>query len=94
MRRSTELGYKKAADVLPLELVSQIQDYIDGEYIYIPRKQCNRKTWGEKSGSRNMLFYRNLEIYSKYRKGASIDYLSETYYLAPKTIQKILSKMK
>ncbi|WP_243124341.1 CD3324 family protein [Clostridium sp. AWRP] len=88
------MGYKKAADVLPSELVSQIQDYIDGEYIYIPRKQCNRKTWGEKSGSRNMLFYRNLEIYSKYRKGASIDYLSEMYYLSPKTIQKILSKMK
>ncbi len=88
------MGYKKASDVLPSELVSQIQDYIDGEYIYIPRKQSNKKTWGEKNGSRNMFFYRNLEIYNKYRKGASIDYLSEIYYLSPKTIQKILSKMR
>lgn len=88
------MGYKKAADVLSSELVLQIQDYIDGEYIYIPRKQCNRKTWGEKNGSKNMLFYRNLEIYIRYRKGESIKHLSKIYYLSPKTIQKILSKVK
>ena len=32
------MSYIKAGDVLPKELVDKIQDYIDGEYIYVPRK--------------------------------------------------------
>ena len=31
------MGYKKASDILPEELLIKIQDYIDGGYIYIPR---------------------------------------------------------
>lgn len=31
--------------MLPEELLELIHNYIDGEYIYIPRKECNRKTW-------------------------------------------------
>ncbi|NMM63256.1 hypothetical protein HBE96_11325 [Clostridium sp. P21] len=88
------MGYKRALDILPAELVSIIQDYIDGEYIYIPRKQCNKRAWGELTGSRDENFNRNLEIYNKYKKGVSIDSLSEMYYLCPKSIEKILSKAK
>lgn len=32
------MSYIKAADVLPQEIIETIQGYIDGEYIYIPRK--------------------------------------------------------
>lgn len=41
------MSYKKAADVLPEELIDLIQNYVDGEYLYIPRKEMNRKAWGE-----------------------------------------------
>jgi len=41
------MSYIKADDILPQELLEIIQNYIDGEYIYIPRKECNKKNWGE-----------------------------------------------
>ncbi|WP_313184683.1 CD3324 family protein [Lacrimispora sp.] len=88
------MSYIKAADVLPKEIIDLIQDYIDGEYIYVPRKEINRKAWGENTRSKEMIHFRNMEIYEKYTKGISIDHLSETYYLSPKSIQKIIAKLK
>ena len=41
------MGYKKATKVLPQHLLRAIQEYVDGEYLYIPRKEENRKHWGE-----------------------------------------------
>ncbi len=42
------MKYTNAKSILPEELLTLIQDYIDGEYLYIPRKQENQKSWGEK----------------------------------------------
>ena len=33
------MSYKKAAQILPDELIRQIQQYVDGEAIYIPRAE-------------------------------------------------------
>ncbi len=33
------MRYMKAADVLPPDLLAQVQAYIDGEYLYIPRRE-------------------------------------------------------
>ncbi|EQB4335229.1 CD3324 family protein [Clostridium botulinum] len=82
-----------SADVLPEELLELIQNYIDGEYIYIPRKECNRKTWGENTESKRKISIRNSEIYKKYKEGISVKVLSEMYYLSPKSIQRIISNM-
>ena len=60
------MKYIKATDVLPVEILEIIQEYIDGEYIYIPRKCENHKSWGEKSGIKDSLEIRNKEIYRKY----------------------------
>lgn len=88
------MSYIKAADVLPKEIIDIIQNYIDGEYIYVPRKKINRKSWGENTKSKEMILLRNKEIYKKYMEGMSIDHLSKTYYLSPKSIQKIIAKYK
>ncbi|AUM87895.1 hypothetical protein RSJ21_10190 [Clostridium botulinum] len=79
--------------MLPEELLELIQNYIDGEYIYIPRKECNRKTWGENTESKRKISIRNSEIYKKYKEGISVKVLSEMYYLSPKSIQRIISNM-
>lgn len=35
------MRYMKAADVLPPDLLAQVQAYIDGEYLYIPRRETS-----------------------------------------------------
>lgn len=49
------MKYTNAKSILPEELLTLIQDYIDGEYLYIPRKQENQKSWGEKNGAKKGL---------------------------------------
>ncbi|MBP2629312.1 MAG: Mor transcription activator domain protein, partial [Firmicutes bacterium] len=43
------MGYKNAICILPDDLIMAIQQHIDGEYLYIPRKEENKKGWGELS---------------------------------------------
>ncbi|MFZ5353986.1 MAG: CD3324 family protein [Bacillota bacterium] len=88
------MSYVKAVDVLPEELLDLIQNYIDGKYIYIPRKECNRKDWGETTQSKKELADRNVTIYMRYKAGTSVNILSEMFYLSPKSIQRIISKMR
>lgn len=88
------MGYKSGGVLLPAELLRQIQDYVDGETIYIPRLTANRKKRGDKTASRSALAERNLEIYRKYKDGVSVKRLSETYYISPQGIYKILSAHK
>ena len=88
------MGYKKAMCVLPNDLLVAVQKYVDGEYIYIPRKAGNKKQWGEHKNSRYQLDQRNRAISEQYQCGVSVEALSRQYYLSPKTIYKILSAVK
>ncbi|CAH2213553.1 hypothetical protein [Tepidibacter aestuarii] len=42
------MKYIKSQNVLPEEIVKIIQEYVDGEYLYVPRKNENRKAWRDK----------------------------------------------
>ncbi len=88
------MGYKNGSVLLPAELLKQIQDYVDGECIYIPRLTANRKKWGDKTKSRFILAERNSEICRKYKSGIPVRELSETYCISPQGIYKILSAHK
>ncbi|MPN56892.1 hypothetical protein SDC9_204585 [bioreactor metagenome] len=88
------MSYLKAIDVLPEELLRKIQDYIDGETIYIPRRTINKKAWGENTKTRESTAARNNEIFRRHAAGTPVNSLSETYYLSPKSIQKIIVKLK
>lgn len=88
------MKYIKAVDVLPIEILEVIQEYIDGEYIYIPRKNENHKAWGEKSGIKNIIKIRNNEIYNKYLNGTTIKLLSKEYFLSEKSIRRIINEEK
>lgn len=84
------MSYKKAINILPAELVELIQKYVDGEYIYIPRKEENRKEWGTKTFARKQLDLRNSNIYKDYLLGVKVSILAEKYYLSSKSIQRII----
>lgn len=88
------MKYSNAYNVLPIDIVRIIQKYVDGEYLYIPRKEESHKKWGEHCGSRDILKKRNLEIYLKYTNGAAILDLAREYYLSDKSIRRIISQQK
>lgn len=84
------MSYTKAEDVLPRHLVEEIQKYVDGKLLYVPRKDENSLSWGEKSGTREKLAKRNQSIVSRYYSGETLENLSKTFYLSEKRIQGIL----
>ena len=88
------MGYKKAAHVLPPDLLEKVQEYIDGEYIYIPRNTGNKKDWGAATSTRQELQERNECIYSDYMSGKNMEALAEQYYLSVKSIQRIIGLKK
>ncbi len=88
------MKYIKARKVLPEKIVRSIQEYVDGEFIYIPRKEGRQKAWGEKSGIRESLRERNALIYRQYRDGISVTELSEAHFLSEQSIRRIIGKVK
>lgn len=88
------MGYKKATNILPQELLEKIQEYVDGEYIYIPRKAESKKEWGTLTSTKQELRTRNMQIYKDYLDGASMNGLAEKYFLSLKSIQRIIRQLK
>lgn len=88
------MKYIKATQVLPPELLAQIQEYVDGEYLYIPRVPARKKNWGTNTATRAYLGERNRRIYQEFISGDSPETLAKRYYLSVKSIQRILSQIK
>ena len=84
------MSYVNANEVLPDDLVQEIQKYLDGQLLYIPRKQSNAFSWGEKSGIRDKMAERNRQIQVRFHSGAAISELSDEYCLSEKRIQGII----
>ena len=76
--------------ILPKELLYEIQRYIQGKSVYIPKQKNNHKKWGDITQSKNITSIRNDEIRSAFRDGLTIDYLCEQYSLSPESIKKIV----
>ena len=86
------MSYQNAADVLPQELIERIQAYVDGGYLYVPRKTGCRRAWGEKDGRKQATRARNREIYQRSLAGETAGQLAQAYFLSPKSIQKIIAR--
>ena len=86
------MSYIKAEEVLPEELIRQIQQYIDGAYIYIPRKPGTRQPWGQRTDYKAELKMRNERIRNDDGAGESVTELSRRYHLSEKSIRRILQK--
>lgn len=88
------MGYKKATHVLPEELLLKVQEYIDGEYLYIPRVSDSKRSWGEATSTRRELQNRNQQIYADYLAGVQVEALAEKYFLSVKSIQRIIGQLR
>lgn len=88
------MSYRRAETVLPKEVIEIIQQYVDGESIYIPRKYGMRNEWGRKTRIRQELHERNQGIFDDYLRGQTTSQLAVKYCLSVKSIQRIIKQMK
>ncbi len=84
------MGYVKAEKVLPQNIIHLIQKYVDGQNIYIPKREGCRKAWGSITESKNIIEKRNMEIYTEYLSGMKTKVLAEKYFLSEKSVQRIV----
>lgn len=80
--------YVNANKVLPEALVQEIQKYVQGQHLYIPR--TDRKAWGSSTGIREDLQERNAEIVRMYKSGVNMIKLAELFFLSVERIEAII----
>lgn len=80
----------KATTILPEQLIAEIQKYVQGETIYIPKAKATHHKWGTRSGGRKLLDERNTAIRCAFQRGMTIHQLAEAHFLSTETIKKIV----
>jgi len=80
----------KAQSVFPEPLLAEMQKYVQGELVYIPKPPTSYKKWGTNTGTKNMIAKRNENMVLAFKSGTSIPQLAELYSLAEDTIKKIV----
>ncbi|MED1744242.1 CD3324 family protein [Brevibacillus borstelensis] len=88
------MSYKRAIHILPNDLLEMVQEYVDGEFIYIPRKSGKKKEWGSSTSTRTELQQRNRQIYEEYLAGNSLQQLADKYFLSLKSMQRIIREQR
>ncbi len=88
------MSYISAEEILPREILASVQQYVDGQMLYIPRKAEKKKIWGAATETREKLRSRNEAMYTKFCGGRSAKALAEEYFLTEKSGQRIIRKMK
>lgn len=84
------MKYINATEVLPKNLINEIQKYIAGEILYIPQPEGLKNSWGSKTGTKQEINNRNRQIRFEKENGSTIDKLMLKYNLSYDTIKKIV----
>ncbi len=88
------MKYVNATTVLPNDLLKEIQKYVQGEALYIPKPITSYHKWGSRSGGRRLLDERNSSIRERFENGDSITQLAEEFHLSIESIKKIVYSTK
>lgn len=86
------MKYVNANDVLPEELLSMIQKYYQGGYLYIPKG--NDREVKRQTDYKLELEKRNQYIYLKHLEGRTNGQLENICHLSPASIRRIIAKGK
>ena len=86
------MSYINADTLLPPDLLREVQKYVQGSLVYIPRPRERRLGWGLKNGAREALDRRNASIRAEKAAGHGVDELADRYGLSPDGIRKVLYK--
>lgn len=85
------MKYRNGKEILPQSLLEQLQKYVQGELVYIPRQESQRAGWGAVNGARLMIRMRNVEICRMYEEGNTVCELMDMYHLSEDSIRKVLN---
>ncbi len=85
------MSYINAKSVLPKEMIKEIQKYVNGVNLYIPKIPEENSIC---SCYKLELYSRNQEIYRLFLQGEKVSKLAAEYYLSDKSIYRILGEMK
>ncbi len=88
------MKYLNASDVLPEELLKEIQKYAGGTLLYVPEDETVKKTWGEVSGQKKYYKKRNRMMINKFVYGITVEQLAKEYCLSKDTVKKIVYSKK
>lgn len=69
----------------PVRLIKEIQKYVQGETLYIPKTKSSYKKWDTCTGSRKLINQLN-----NFQKGRTIAQLSNEHFLSIDSIKKIV----
>ena len=86
------MKYKNAYNVLPEELLALVQEYVQGEYIYVPVRDKHIEE--SHTDYKVELEKRDTHIYTKYLEGMSNKRLSQMYNLSESSIRRIIVKQR
>ncbi|MBQ8555592.1 MAG: hypothetical protein IJ438_06940 [Clostridia bacterium] len=87
------MKYENARDILPEQLLRQVQKYVSGMLVYIPSRE-NKREWGMVSGYRLHLQQRNRDIRAQFALGETVQDLADAYHLSCETIKRIVYNKK
>ncbi|MEE1060281.1 MAG: CD3324 family protein [Ruminococcus sp.] len=82
------MKYKNASDILPANLVEEIQKYVQGEFLYIPKK--DRQAYRVDTEYKIELAKRNFRIYNMHLEGICNGQLAKNFSMAESSIRRII----
>lgn len=82
------MKYKNASDILPANLVEEIQKYVQGEFLYIPKK--DRQAYRADTEYKIELAKRNFRIYNMHLEGICNGQLAKNFSMAESSIRRII----
>jgi len=88
------MPYIKAEGTLPPDLLREVQKYVQGALLYIPRPGAQRRGWGRLNGAREALDRRDAAIREARARGHSLEDLAAAEGLSVDAIRKILRRRK
>lgn len=86
------MKYINGADILPPELLEILQDYAQGQYIYIPKKEETKNLRENMTEYRIELEKRNARIYTKHLEGRSNSEIAQLYHLSQPSVRRIIAE--
>ena len=84
------MKYGNATELLPSQLLQELQKYAQGKTIYVPK--VKREPWGESTGAKTFYSRRNADVRKQFSLGASLERLGDEYFISEDAVKKIVYK--